>query len=412
MKVQVSGILRHRKVLLLGPLIVVPLIALFVWCASKIIDGSYISTTASQGFNLNLPGAHIKEGKRLDKMAYYKKAEEDSVRLQNRLRNGTPLYSPSDTSSSPDQAEVRLNRKVAELKGLLNGQSPPAIPETRPEDWRTDSWRSYERLPSLNESAPPRKTPPISGSDVDRLERLMKTMKEGGAESSPEMRELNQTLDKLVLLQHPERTKDTSSQKQASATPLPVDPAQTPEVINTWQKQPIQTNRFYDLETNDEEDDIPTALMIEAVIAETQTMINGSILRMELSTELIIKGDHIPKGTPIYGLAQLSNQRLLVKISAIRCREKVYPVALQVLDLDGMPGIFEPESMEREAVRESAGTSIGTIGPASLDPSIGGQATNAGIQLARSLTSRKFRQVRVTVKTGYHIFLEDMSQKH
>jgi Conjugative transposon, TraM len=43
----------------------------------------------------------------------------------------------------------------------------------------------------------------------------------------------------------------------------------------------------------------------------------------------------------------------------------------------------------------------------SLDPSFKAQATAAGISAAKNLISRKVKQVKVTVKTGYRVLLKD-----
>jgi hypothetical protein len=40
-----------------------------------------------------------------------------------------------------------------------------------------------------------------------------------------------------------------------------------------------------------------------------------------------------------------------------------------------------------------------------LDPSIGGQAATAGIEMAKSVVSRKLKQIRVPVKTGERVLL-------
>jgi hypothetical protein len=50
------------------------------------------------------------------------------------------------------------------------------------------------------------------------------------------------------------------------------------------------------------------------------------------------------------------------------------------------------------------------LGLASMDPSLAGQAANAGLQFAKSLASRKARLVRVTLPAGYRVLL--INAKH
>jgi hypothetical protein len=46
-----------------------------------------------------------------------------------------------------------------------------------------------------------------------------------------------------------------------------------------------------------------------------------------------------------------------------------------------------------------------------LNPSIGAQAANAGIEAAKTLLTRKAKLIRVTVKAGYQVLLRDEKQK-
>jgi hypothetical protein len=418
-----SRVKRQRRLLLVAPLIVVPLFTLYVWVVSAGGQISVIDQAGVGRFNLNLPGAHLKEEKGLDKMAYYKKAEQDSIRRAKKEQNGKmelpEVDSTNGVRSGQGSNAERIQQKLAELKeimkrsgaGMSDGNRSAA--KTGNELTVGSGSRSETGIllpPGVAGSQ--NREPVIAGSAIDHLERMMKTMKEGEVGPDPQMRELNKTLDKLIAVQHPELLADSSGRKPEGIMALSVSPAMAGDVINSWKTSSEPVNRFYDLETNSGQEEPESGTMIEAVIPETQTLVNGALVKLELRTELVIKGDRIPRGTPLIGITQLSNERLLVKVSAIRYREKVYPVALQVVDQDGLAGIYEPGSMTRETTRESTGQSISSIGLANFDPSVGGQAASAGIQLARSLAGKKIRQERVTVKTGYQVFLEDVSQKH
>jgi conjugative transposon TraM protein len=276
--------------------------------------------------------------------------------------------------------------------------------------WRSPGWRGGVEEPSMG-------SPALHSPDVERLERLMKVMKESGSAGSPEMQELNKTLDKLMAVQQPSKLRDGSAadggrgDSLVAAPVLPVHTVVAGEVVSGSKPSGPGGNRFYDLESSSGEEE-PTGTAIEAIVPETQVLVNGAMMRLELATELVIRGQRVAKGTALYGTVRLSNERLMVTIGSIRYRDQVYPVALQVRDQDGLAGIYSPGSINRDVARESAGESIGSAGPAGLDASLGGQAANAGIQLARSLASRKVRLIRVTVKAGYRVFLQDERQSH
>ncbi len=94
----------------------------------------------------------------------------------------------------------------------------------------------------------------------------------------------------------------------------------------------------------------------------------------------------------------------------VRLRLLEPPVELAVYDTDGQPGIFIPNSMEMNAVREVAANMGGSLG-SSINIS-----TNAGAQLASDLgkgliqgtsqyIAKKMRTVKVHLKAGYRVML-------
>jgi hypothetical protein len=78
-----------------------------------------------------------------------------------------------------------------------------------------------------------------------------------------------------------------------------------------------------------------------------------------------------------------------------------------VYDLDGLEGVHIPGSITRDAVKGSAEQSLQSIGLLSLDPSLKAQVTAAGIQAAKGLLSKKVKQVKVALKSGYQVLLKN-----
>jgi conjugative transposon TraM protein len=378
---------RQRKFLVLAPAIIIPVITFIVQ------PGTARTSQQAPGIsniNLKVPNAHVRDEKGINKMAYYNRSDEDSLKLRQLMKKDSVLQTVNE-----DTNELRITEKLSEIKHVLSNPSVTTV---------------YSEIPHVALSPFPGRLSPTASpsSDVDRLERTLLSMREREKGGNPEMQELNHTLDKLIAAQHPALFADTTKDK---TTALPVNIAAASDAITGWSSPETTKNRFYDLETSEENQDPSPATLIEAMIPTAQTLIDGGLLRLELKTELIIHGLHIPAGTPLYGIAHLNNERMLVKINTIRSRDQIFPVALQVIDLDGLAGIYEPGSTSRESVRESAGQGISTIGPSSLETTLTGQAANAGIQLARSMATKKVRLIRVSVKAGYRVFLQDMSQK-
>jgi conjugative transposon TraM protein len=126
-----------------------------------------------------------------------------------------------------------------------------------------------------------------------------------------------------------------------------------------------------------------------------------------LTQDAVIKGITIPRDNPVNGLVSINGDRMGVTVSSIRYRQGIYPVSLQVYDMDGLPGIHIPGAITRDVAKESADQGISSMGLTALDPSLAGQAATAGIEAAKTLISRKIKLVRVSVKAGYQVLLKN-----
>jgi conjugative transposon TraM protein len=147
--------------------------------------------------------------------------------------------------------------------------------------------------------------------------------------------------------------------------------------------------------------------MIMAVVDGSQTLVPGESVSLRIAQEAVVGGVRVPRGTAMAGKASLSGERLLVSVNSIRLGNQVIPVALEVIDLDGMPGFHVKGSIDRDVSKESADQAVNSLGMTSLDPGVAGQATAAGLQAARTLLSRKVRLVRVGLPAGYKVLLRN-----
>ena len=150
---------------------------------------------------------------------------------------------------------------------------------------------------------------------------------------------------------------------------------------------------------------------ISAVVHGDQTLINGQAIRLR-TTEAMYAGSRlIPRNTIITGLCRIGGERLEISVSSIEYEGTIIPVALSVYDSDGQQGIYIPGSMEITAIKEIAGN----MGQ-SLGTTINLNQQNAGEQLLTDLgrgaiqgtsqyISKKAREIKVSLKAGYRLFL-------
>ena len=426
--------LRQRKFFVVLPLLVLPFMTLMFWS----LGGGQVSQTEAQsplkGFNLQLPGANLKDHKTLDKLGYYEKAASDSLNLQKQIKND-PYYrmQPRTETGKGDFTETPISEltysRPDKNKYTTSGQT-----HTDPNEEKV-----YRKLEELNEAMNRPTTaqsagtvaneeidgtPSLNSSEVQKLEQMMSSMNQSTG-PDPEMEQLNQMLEKVLDIQYPdrvqERIRQNSELNRGLVFPVAVNNQRDPvslmdygglnsSISDAGNVTGPGQNAFYSL--NDAVDIYNNQNAIQSVIHETQTLVNGSTVKLRLVNDIYINGVLIPENSFVFGTAQLNGERLNIKINSIRYRNSLFPVALSVFDMDGMEGIYIPGAITRDVAKQSADRSMQGISITTLDPSIGAQAASAGIEAAKTLFSKKVKLIKVTVKAGYQVLLNDERQRH
>lgn len=418
--------LKKRKMLIMLPVLVLPFITMLFWS----LGGGKGTTNASadigekKGFNSILPNPKFKEDTSLDKLSYYNQAAMDSIKLQEQIKKD-PNYSntllvddsinsweeefvPSgfrknkvglNTTSYKDQNEQKVYQKLQALQ--------KAISQSSVGNYQDHDMREFE---NYGYSDP-------QSADMKKLEQMMSVMNEP-QEPDPELKQLGGMLENILDIQHPARMQEklrqsTESKKGKSLQVVRKKKENNVTSLNaSLSNQEIvsKSNSFYTLDEVDASDEQQNA--IEAVIHETQTIVNGSTIKLRLSNEVLIRGIQIPKNTFLFGIAALKGERLEVKIDNIQYRNSIFPVELAVYDMDGIDGIYIPGAINRDVAKASADRSIQTLGLTGLQDSWGSQAAGMGIEAAKSLMSKKVKLIKVVVKAGYQVLLYDEKQKN
>lgn len=413
-------LIRQRKFLMALPLLVLPFMTFLFWSlgGGKMEEVNAVGTPA--GLNINLPDVNLKDDRPQNKMDYYNQAQSDSAKLRELIKND-PHYNAMAFNADEDEFDVtdyafpdgqkgiksslygnndpneeRVYRKLEQLNRELNRMDEPS-----PDD-----------VPDVRISRTPLNTS-VNSADIDRLEQMMQTMSQPDGEDE-EITQLNGMLEKILDIQHPDRVqeklKQTSVERKGQVFAVAAADHTLPvSSLAGSLHESKSSNGFYSLEEPMLQTDNQN--VVRAVIHETQTLVNGSTVKLRLIDDVYINGMLIPKNQFLFGITSLNRERLTIKISGIRYQNSLFPVELSVYDIDGLNGIYIPGAIGRDVAKESADRSMQTIGLASLDPSIGAQATSAGIEAAKTLFSRKVKLVKVTVKAGYQVLLKDEKQK-
>ena len=159
------------------------------------------------------------------------------------------------------------------------------------------------------------------------------------------------------------------------------------------------------------EEEIIDKNTVSAVIHGDQVLVDGQSVRLR-TTEAIRAGKFtIPRNTIITGITKIGGDRLGISVTSIEYEGNIIPVELEAYDSDGQPGIYIPGSMEIAAFKEIAGNMGQNLGTTiNLNQQSAGEQllTDLGrgaIQGTSQYIAKKARQVKVTLKSGYRLFL-------
>jgi len=428
--------LRQRKFLLIMPLAVIPLVTFLFWSmglvGSSKTDGGVSSKT--NGLNTSLPQAGNWVDSAWSKLNYYEAADKEAAK-RAALAKSDPYYQlapmevvePADTGLMPvsikkgdassgrslvegsmaDHNEAKVYQKIEALNKALADQQPGSAKKSTAVD-----------LPLRAEMAG-------NDNDISRLESMMQQLNTTSGSSNPEMDQINSMLEKVLDIQHPERVKDRTKEISVAHKEqvFPVEAMANELAVTTLGMRhgdslphsttPVSRIQFYSLEEEGSRvGDNAVHNSIQAMIPETQVLVSGATVKLQLAEEVYISGALIPKGQTIYGEAMLSNERLKIDIRSVLSGKSILPVKLSVYDLDGVEGIYMPGAIGREVAKQSTDQAVQSMGLSSLDATLGAQAASAGIQAAKSFIGKKVKQVRVSVRAGYSVLLYDQSSKH
>lgn len=401
--------------MLVLPLLVIPFLTMGFWALGGGKGSSSESKVDTKGLNLHLPEANLKEDKAMDKLAFYDKADKDSIKRQEYMRSDPYYKADGELMGSADNQLKQMTEMTASKYHQTLNTSPYDVNRASPEKKLMDKLAMLEKeLGKPVDEAGEKHVDSMTNKgiefagQIDRLESMMQMMNNGSGED-PEIKQLDGTLDKILEIQHPERIKNRINEKPENKEVIYTISKELKEatisLLDTLKRTPDAGTGFYGL--NDESISSEENEAIEAVVHENQILVTGAVIKLRLVNDVFINGTMIPKGNFVYGIASLNDERLNVEINSIRNNHSLLRVKLEVHDIDGLPGIYIPGTITRDVAKQSADNSFQLMELSSMDPSLKAQAASAGIDAAKNLLSKKIKLVKVMVKAGYKVLVKD-----
>jgi Conjugative transposon, TraM/Domain of unknown function (DUF4138) len=359
MKQIITNLSKRKFLLLLSAVLVAFCCMVFFWLGGGKVARRGKDAVAS-GLNKELPRAIIEGKQLLNKKLQYEQAARDSLRKAQFQR----------------QDPYRRDTSV-KLSGAIGGKDVMKDPRADQLLRQLDELKASLRRPRATEE-PMRTLPAFRPGMRSPYEGLHVPRKQDDTAGDSKVGQLNSMLDKVIRIQHPEEGHSTASASRPTDEVLPADTS-----VNT----------------------------IAAVITEDQTLTAGATIALRITDSIRVNGRALPAGQLVYGVVTINNDRMLIHIGSLRDERSLFTTDLQVYDMDGIEGVHIPGVMSRDVAKQSADQGVNSMNVLSVDPSLGAQAANVGIQTAKTFIGRKVKQVRVSVRAGYQVLLRNTHPK-
>lgn len=146
---------------------------------------------------------------------------------------------------------------------------------------------------------------------------------------------------------------------------------------------------------------------IEAIVSGDQKITDGSVIKLVTLHELPLdNGLTLQKGTALFGVVKLEQDRINVSIQSVRINNSIYELKKQVYDRDGLPGIYVPLNIKAEATKEATDEVVGDLNVTPYSADVLSTSVNAVTNAAKSVFRKKNNQIVVTVKSNYKLYLK------
>ena len=149
---------------------------------------------------------------------------------------------------------------------------------------------------------------------------------------------------------------------------------------------------------------------IKAVIDEDNKGYLGSRIRLRLLEDIFVGKKKIKKGEIIYGqISGFQMQRVNLSVISVLANGEILPINLSVYDVDGMKGLYVPQSVFRDMVKELGSQSVqGT----QMDMGAAGFFTSIGSRLFTSTSKSIANLIKINkAKLKYNSYIYLINEK-
>lgn len=200
-----------------------------------------------------------------------------------------------------------------------------------------------------------------------------------------------------------EQLRQNQMQQQSDSVPKKVRTAKKAKKPKAPEPPPPpKTGRFFSGEKAENKGNT-----IEAIVSGDQRVTSGSVLKLVTLQELTLdNGLILDKGTALFGVIELKQDRIKVKIESVRIGNNIYNLKKTVYDKDGLEGINVPLNIKAEASKEAADQVVNDVNVTPYSTDVLSTGVNAVSSAAKSVFRKRNNQIIVTIKSNYKLYLK------
>jgi conjugative transposon TraM protein len=364
------------------PLILLPFICLFFFVYQSSFAGKKTEVKESKGINgtVGAVSGDIQKQELEDKLSAYQNTykEGDGLTAVNAL--------PSEKSSNPAFNNTYSDKEKRMLDSI-NQQMKLKYSQRNVQSSLSGDKAMAVALQGLSkrEAARQLENEPAPGNPMETFKQQMAYLDSMNKANDPEVKA--EKLKKDALLK--------AEQLKAAAPKLPVRKAREFAAgFNTV--MPEKQDGF-----------------IEVVIDENLTGYAGSRIRLRLLDDINVGNVLVNKGTYLYALINgFSGQRVTLEVKSIVYEDKLLPVKLEIYDLDGLEGLYVPESAFRDFTKDLGtntvqGVTIDGSGTGSVASQFMMSTASKMFESTSSAIAGMIRKNKAKIKYNSYLYLID-----
>lgn len=130
---------------------------------------------------------------------------------------------------------------------------------------------------------------------------------------------------------------------------------------------------------------------------------SGGRVSVRILEDMVVEGVRIPENTQMSAICTIGDNRLEVKVQALKVNDRIYTLNLVGYDTDGLEGLYCPQSQLNKGARQ-AKTEAGQIIRSALQSGVAGyagQVVSSGASVIQSVSGN----VTISVTAGYKFYL-------